>query len=119
VIKMATYEETKKALEGSIKKWELIVSGEETDNGTYNCPLCKLFLECEDGCPVEYDGYDGCSNPEFMDWYRHIKDNHPVEFENVDRRVLCDICKGHAVAELEYLRSLRSVVDEMFADENE
>ena len=52
-------------------------------------------------------------------WYHHLKDNHPVEFKKANRRVLCDICKEHAVAELEYLWSLRSVVDEMFADEDE
>ena len=38
---------------------------------------------------------------------------------NLSEDELCDICKEHAVAELEYLRSLRSVVDEMFADEDE
>ena len=119
MIKMATYEETKEALEGSIRKWELIVSGEGTDNGVYDCPLCKLFPYCGDGCPVEYDGYGGCRNYEFEEWYGHLKDNHPVEFEKDNRRVLCDICKEHAVAELEYLCSLRSVVDEMFADEDE
>lgn len=116
--KMTTYEKTKEALEGSIKKWELIVSGEGTDNGIYDCPLCKLFPYCNDGCPIEYDGYGGCSNSEFRDWYCHLKDNHPVEFEKCNRRVLCDTCKEYAIAELEYLRSLRSVVDEMFADED-
>ena len=119
LIKMATYEETKEALEGSIKKWELIVAGEELDRGTINCPLCKLFPYCDDGCPIEYDGYDGCSNSEFRDWYCHLKGNHLIEFEKCNRQVLCDTCKKYAVAELEYLRSLRSVVDEMFADEDE
>lgn len=115
---MATYEETKEALEGSIRKWELIVAGEGIDDGTKNCPLCQLFPDCEDGCPVEYDGCNGCDNSEFRDWYWHLKNDHPIEFKKCNRRVLCDICKEHAVAELEYLRSLRSVVDEMF-DKND
>ena len=97
----------------------MIVSGEGTDNGIYDCPLCKLFPDCEDGCPVEYDGYDRCSNSEFRDWHHHLQDNHPIEFEKCNRRVLCDICKEYAIAEFKKLCSLRSVVDEMFADDDE
>ena len=41
--KMATYEETKEALEGAIKKWELIYANAGADEGTDNCPLCELF----------------------------------------------------------------------------
>ena len=41
--KMATYEETKEALEGAIKKWELIYANAGADEGVDNCPLCELF----------------------------------------------------------------------------
>jgi len=42
-----------KGLKGSIKKWEGIVAGTETDKGPLNCPLCKLYISnvCR-SCPV-------------------------------------------------------------------
>lgn len=45
---------TRRALEGAIDKWEDIVAGKEIDEGTHNCPLCKLFLKNDDctKCPV-------------------------------------------------------------------
>ena len=36
-------DKTKKALLGSIKKWEAIVAGTGEDDGENNCPLCELF----------------------------------------------------------------------------
>lgn len=53
--KMATYEETKEALEGAIKKWEKIYAGVGVDEGVDNCPLCELFDDDDcTGCPVDY-----------------------------------------------------------------
>lgn len=56
---------TLKALKGSIAKWQKIVDGTGIDEGTKNCPLCKMFLHREmiddrgyivddmcGGCPV-------------------------------------------------------------------
>ena len=42
-----------KALRGSIKKWEAIVSGEGCDDADANCPLCLLYHnnDCVK-CPV-------------------------------------------------------------------
>lgn len=55
-------EQTFRALQGSIAKWEAIVAGNGVDEGPDNCPLCKLFhpsvapddgrQNC-DGCPVK------------------------------------------------------------------
>lgn len=51
---------TQLALEGSIKKWEGIVAGTIDDEGSANCPLCKLYLlggrenaGCSPTCPVK------------------------------------------------------------------
>jgi hypothetical protein len=73
-------EETKKALEGSIAKWERIVAGTGYNMGAANCPLCQIFNHhcdddgshyCDDRCPVKiktgrnfcegspYDEYEG------------------------------------------------------------
>ena len=63
---------TLKALQGSIKKWELIVTGKGEDKGTDNCPLCAKFyydqLECH-GCPVaEKVGNYLCMGTPYDDW---------------------------------------------------
>ena len=116
LIKMVTYEETKEALEGSIRKWELIVAGEGIDDGTKNCPLCQLFPDCEDGCPVEYDGCNGCDNSEFIDWYWHHRYSHDSTKNSLT--IECTRCTEIALNMINYLKSLRPVVDEMF-DKND
>jgi hypothetical protein len=117
MIKMATYEETKEALEGAIKKWELIYANAGTDEGTDNCPLCELFNygECT-GCPVDYVTNEGCSGGPYSDWYWHHRyshdsTKHPLTIE-------CAKCTEIALDMINYLKSLRPVVDEMF-DKND
>ena len=46
--------QTLTALRGSIAKWEGIVAGRCSDEGTVNCPLCHVFYkkDCK-GCPVK------------------------------------------------------------------
>jgi hypothetical protein len=67
--------EVQYALEGSIKKWEGIVKGTMTDEGTENCPLCQLFfLNCGcEGCPVaEFTGRGECLDTPY-DSYRKTR----------------------------------------------
>ena len=66
--------ETLKALKSSIAKWEKIVAGTGTDNGSSDCPLCALFnssrnkVECE-GCPVkERTGMRYCDGSPYYEW---------------------------------------------------
>ena len=84
------------ALEGSIIKWEGIVAGTRKDHGADDCPLCLLYmrsttpsnLECV-GCPVRaHTGNRHCRQTPYMEY----TDNPSKE---------------NAVAELEFLRSLR------------
>lgn len=57
---------TMKALDGSIKKWELIVEGKAKDEGRSNCPLCQLYNkdnvedECRYKCPIGIDVENRC-----------------------------------------------------------
>lgn len=60
---------TMKALDGSIKKWELIVEGTGVNKGAMDCPLCQLYNkfgmqnQCTQKCPIGIDtklGY--CEN---------------------------------------------------------
>lgn len=64
--------DTLKALKGSVRKWERIVDGRGADNGTYNCPLCKMFLLGEmrcAGCPVkEASGQSYCRGTPYENW---------------------------------------------------
>ena len=62
-------ERTLKALEGSVRHWDMICMGLEVSKGDENCPLCMEFYiegdECNscDGCPAgrfcEETPYDG------------------------------------------------------------
>lgn len=66
-------DETREALEGSIRKWEAIVAGTGTDKGGRNCPLCQMFnrdnkTHCV-GCPVrEHTGLAACRNTPYEPW---------------------------------------------------
>jgi hypothetical protein len=99
VIKMTTYEETKEALEGAIKKWELIYAG-------------VGFEFCDDGCPLEYAGYDRCESGPYLDWYWHHRYSHDSTKHPLV--IKCAKCTEIALNMINYLKSLRPVVDEMF-----
>jgi hypothetical protein len=92
---------TLEALKGSIEKWEKIVAGTGIDQGSKNCPLCKVFLEPDppgenycDGCPVkEKTGLKLCYGTPYEKW------------------LYCDT-KNVAEKELEFLKELLPTADE-------
>lgn len=93
-----------KALEGSIEKWYKIWQGEGEDRGTDNCPLCKEFIEafCK-RCPVKKKtGRLYCHSTPYKEWCMHGDRVHKSS-----EKVQCDVCKGIARAEYEFLVSLR------------
>jgi len=102
---------TRKALMGSIKKWEKIVAGTGEDDGTDNCPLCAVFININasrgcDGCPVYVATRgDVCDGSPYIAWLRHVADVHdqgwPCRSEPG-----CPECKRLAQSELDFLRSL-------------
>jgi hypothetical protein len=102
-------EDTRRALEGSIQKWQAIVAGTGADKGGTNCPLCQKFAmethkDCE-GCPVALrTGLPGCQNSPYDEWSDHQYDAHDDELET---RVHCPECRRLAQAELDFLISLR------------
>lgn len=103
---------TRKALEGSIAKWEAIVAGTGADGCADNCPLCELFLdpfsECDD-CPVaERAGVGGCMNTPWEAW-RKITAYTPRKYRGPGRKVESEIERDLAQAELDFLRSLLPV----------
>lgn len=75
-MKHPTNAQVRKALQGSIKKWNKIAAGKLEDEGIHNCPLCKIFhsrhvpwgAKCR-GCPVEVNtGRPGCYGTPYDEW---------------------------------------------------
>jgi hypothetical protein len=98
--------ERRRALEGSIRKWERIVAGTGSDLGSDNCPLCQLYLRRKqsapcDGCPVmERTGKPFCAGSPYETWSsaeEELVSRLTVQSEE-DRRL--------AQAELDFLKSL-------------
>jgi hypothetical protein len=114
---MATLKQTKEALEGSIRKWELIEAEIGGDDGANNCPLCKIFnvkYGCK-GCPVAFiTECDGCNHTPYDDWCDHQSDVHDLYYNIEPFKVECDECKALAHEMLEFLIRLRPIVDVMF-----
>ena len=96
-------------LEGSINKWEDIVSGKGADKGVFNCPLCSLYhrFNCI-GCPVrEVNKVGYCKDTPFTEWIKHQVMCHRKQVSYRGRRVYCPTCLKLAQKELDYLKSLR------------
>ena len=104
---------TLKALKGSIQKWEKIVKGKGVDKGSYNCPLCKLFVKyrCV-GCPVSLKTKDGsCTGTPYDEWEDHFFSEHEDYWNDQTDKELglkcqCDTCREIAQKEVDFLKSL-------------
>jgi hypothetical protein len=98
-------QKVRKALEGSIKKWEKIVNGTGVDRGVENCPLCKIFYDTSScvGCPVyEKTGAKDCLRTPYTAWMQHHWEN-----QYDDNFKVFDSKSTHlAQAELTFLKSL-------------
>lgn len=102
--------ETREALEGSIRKWEKIVEGVGRDEGAENCDLCLKFNtentigSCR-GCPVrEKIGERGCKYTPYDKWVEHHMAYHGRTNYTM---VKCEECIALAQKELDFLISLR------------
>lgn len=94
---------TLKALLGSIRKWEKIVSGKGEDKEDENCPLCIMFLDDEcTGCPVKLATASGCKDSPYKEWSFHFHIDHRGD----SKKVICPECKILAIKELKFLISL-------------
>lgn len=93
----------RRALEGSIIKWEKIVDGSGVDDLATNCPLCA-FNEFRCWNCIACRGGRGCTDTPWGDWYDHHDEEHD---SSGSLWVQCDTCLTLAKKELEYLKSLR------------
>ena len=103
--------ETRKALESAVKKWESIASGIGIDRGSQNCALCHLFLraayrDCEE-CPIrKATGMQYCEGTPYDEWEQHMTGVHLRMGLTNPRFCLCLACKEIANEELEFLRDI-------------
>lgn len=92
------------ALKGSIHKWEQIRDGLIEDQGTHNCPLCKLFhdIHCV-GCPIQqHTGKMNCAGSPYEDYNDYVFYNDHNDYDPNDP----DVEKKLAQDELDFLISL-------------
>jgi len=98
--------EQRRALMLSRNKWKRIVEKGAKDNGTDDCPCCKLWYSkvfgC-DGCPIaKHTGRDGCEGTPYIKWMMHQTDQdewYPFTVFNAKSKRL-------AQAELDFLQDL-------------
>jgi hypothetical protein len=98
------------ALNGSIKKWQKIVTAFKLDpeypvfseNGSHNCPLCVLYnpnlkarkpkvWQCSPSCPVKkMTGKDFCEGSPYDNWddFGLSDDSYPGETAQVAKDML-------------------------------
>lgn len=90
----------KKALLGSVKKWEKIAYKDGEDKGPQNCPCCKhWFNVCCDGCPImEFTGATNCEETPYDEW--DDETNHKVQQYTASTPKL----KKLAIKELKFLK---------------
>lgn len=101
-------EEARKALIGSIKKWEAITAGTGIKKGAQkNCPLCQKFYNlCCMGCPIsEKTGYRYCTLTPYEEWESHHNNTHHhyLLYYVVEG---CEECKRLAQKEVDFLKNL-------------
>jgi hypothetical protein len=106
--------EDERALEESIQKWHAIVCDDGIDDGCDNCALCQLdksrtpadeeLDDCTSCIVYEATGCADCGQTPYIQWACHHRDKHQDAWP---RCVECDTCQELAVAELEFLISLR------------
>ena len=109
-------DETREALEGSIKKWEDIAGCRDKDRGTDNCPLCVKFADFECclsivycmRCPVKkHIGDRNCIGTPYKDWVDHHKFIHGIDHVPYTLDPTCPTCVDLAQQEIKFLKSLR------------
>ncbi len=110
---MPTYDETVKAINDEIEKWERIYAGTEFDDGAENDARCKMFPDCR-GCPADYVHDNNRCDPEYADWHYHQITIHNAR---THRTVQCKFCEKQALNVRNSLIALLPVVDEMFEKE--
>lgn len=105
------------ALEGSIKKWERIAAGEESDHGIDNCPLCEEFLDEADpehdgvgecyGCPVAIAAKaTSCENTPYSAWAHESNTKEGGGYNPQPWKADTEKKRELAKAELTFLKTL-------------
>ncbi len=89
------------ALSESLVKWLKVSRGLIGDQGSVNCPLCKLYFKTKadcTGCPIKkHTGKAMCSGTPYVKWIDHHHSKHgSIDTGNVGYVVECSECKEFA-----------------------
>ena len=108
----------RKAILGSIQKWEKICWHKGVDKKTENCPLC---IECdkyttndchinkEFACPVwKISVQKSCIDSPYQNWLVHQENHH---HKRGIFKIICPDCKLLAKTELDFLRDVLKKFD--------
>lgn len=100
-----------KALRGSIRKWQKIVSGKGLDHHAKNCPLCVQFIQNNcDGCPVARKTKEAfCEGSPYEKWEDALGDMCPRNDSGGYDFYRYPEARLAAKEELEFLKSLLPV----------
>jgi len=82
------------ALNGSIEKWNGILKGDINDEGTTNCPLCQIYIRCEQCIIKICTGQNGCDGIDYDSWASHQLLTH--DSCNPPYTIECDKCEKYA-----------------------
>lgn len=95
----------REAIQGSIRKWEDIITGKARDKGFANCPLCEKFFRCRyEGCPVSRKtGETNCRKTPYETWCSHHKFAHRTQ---IRKTIHCPDCAGLALDEIKFLKEV-------------
>lgn len=105
------YQKAMKSLGESIKKWENIARGIDSDKGSSNCSLCQTFPACE-SCPIAlHTGLIGCVNTPYDDWLEHFIKKHPVKNQHLGRYIQCHECTKIATEMITFLKEMKEYME--------
>ena len=97
-------EQQKKALRGSIRKWQKVVNGKGIEMGADNCPCCKIWWadkDCE-GCPIrEFTGSTDCGDTPYAQWITSISPD-----QDGNRKAIFQNEQETAKTELNFLKAV-------------
>lgn len=92
-------------LELSIAKWADIVNNVGTDQKCDNCALCLVTHDCTNCVIAEgHHARRHCHITPYVAWITHQQREHAI---TDSMRVKCADCRALALAELDFLKSLR------------
>ena len=97
-------EQQKKALRGSIRKWQKIADMTGIDEGPDNCPCCKIWWKDKDceGCPIsQFTCSTECMDTPYTQWMNTIQQD-----QDGNRKATFRSQQEMALSELNFIKAV-------------